>query len=111
MVASAPAWLGKAAVLAALGAAFVLLAPRGAAAECTCRYGGQSYALASCVCIATPEGPRMACCDKVLNNSSWTFSREICPIAGRGDAPVTTAELAALHPPAKVATARPRPPE
>jgi hypothetical protein len=23
----------------------------------------------------------MACCDQVLNNSSWTFAGDICPVA------------------------------
>ena len=49
--------------------------------NCTCRYGGQSYSLASCVCIETANGGRMACCGKVLNNSSWNFTDAVCPIA------------------------------
>lgn len=49
--------------------------------NCTCRYSGQSYSLASCVCIETANGGRMACCGKVLNNSSWNFTGAVCPIA------------------------------
>ena len=49
--------------------------------QCTCRYAGQSYALEACVCLATPGGARMACCGQVLNNSSWTFTGDGCPVA------------------------------
>jgi hypothetical protein len=49
--------------------------------QCTCRYAGQSFALETCVCLVTPEGARMACCDQVLNNSSWTFTGDTCPVA------------------------------
>ena len=55
--------------------------------NCTCRYAGQTYAVASCVCIVTPNGARMACCGKVLNNTSWKFMSDICPIAIGPDHP------------------------
>ena len=48
---------------------------------CTCRYAGQSYGLDACVCIVTSAGARLACCDLVLNNTSWTFKGAICPMA------------------------------
>ncbi len=72
-------WLLAAAVILGLSAA----APRDVRGEsnCTCRYAGQSYALETCVCIVTSSGARLACCDKVLNNTSWTFSSENCPLA------------------------------
>ena len=49
--------------------------------DCTCRYAGQSYQQGICVCIVTSNGMRRACCNKVLNNSSWNFKGDICPIA------------------------------
>lgn len=48
---------------------------------CTCRYAGQSYALDVCMCLVTPSGARMACCGQVLNNSSWNFTGDACPVA------------------------------
>lgn len=72
-----------------LGLAAALLVGLSAAAPgavrgeptCTCRYAGQSYAVNACVCIVTSSGARMACCAKVLNNSSWTFIGDVCPVA------------------------------
>lgn len=67
-----------------LGVALGLLAAADARAEppiCTCRYGGLSYQLGTCVCIVTPNGQQRACCNKVLNNTSWSFKGNICPIA------------------------------
>ena len=63
---------------------FALLAAAEAFAEtpaCTCRYAGQSYQQGTCACIVTSTGARRACCDKVLNNTSWSFKGETCPIA------------------------------
>lgn len=48
---------------------------------CTCRYAGQSYRMGTCACIVTSSGSRWACCDKVLNNTSWSFKGETCPVA------------------------------
>lgn len=55
--------------------------------NCTCRYAGQSYALDTCVCIVTPQGARMACCGMVVNNTSWTFTRNGCPVAAAPQSP------------------------
>lgn len=71
-------------LLACAGYAIVCLGPAGSVAEtqCTCRYAGQSYALGACVCIDLPVGGRQfACCGMVLNNTSWKFSDEGCPMA------------------------------
>ena len=65
--------------LALLAAADALAAEPPA---CTCRYAGQSYGQGTCVCIITSSGARRACCGKVLNNSSWKFKGETCPVAG-----------------------------
>lgn len=55
-----------------------------AAPKCTCRYAGQSYDQGTCVCMQTKDGARLTCCDLVLNNTSWTFSSDDCPIAFEG---------------------------
>ena len=68
-----------------------LLAAADARAEtpnCTCRYAGQSYLQGTCVCIVTSNGARRACCNKVLNNSSWNFKGETCPIASAPGQPL-----------------------
>lgn len=53
--------------------------------KCTCRYAGMSYDQNTCVCMATSSGVRMACCEKVLNNTSWSFKEDDCPIAAAPD--------------------------
>ena len=72
-------WLSMAAVILA----FTVGTPGAALGEidCTCRYGGQSYAQDACVCLMTPNGARLACCGKVLNNASWNFTGDMCPTA------------------------------
>ncbi len=84
-------WLPAAALVLGLSAA----APGTARGEsnCTCRYAGRSYGLETCVCIVTPSGPRMACCGLVLNNTSWTFTNQACPVAIAPD-PVPTQQVA-----------------
>ena len=49
--------------------------------KCTCRYANQDYNQGTCVCMQTREGARLTCCDLVLNNTSWTFTGDDCPIA------------------------------
>lgn len=66
--------------------------------NCVCRYAGQSYAQSTCVCIVTPDSARMACCDKVLNNSSWTFTGDGCPIAAVPDRSPTQSIAGRLRP-------------
>lgn len=61
--------------------------------DCTCRYRGVSYAVSSCVCIDTGEGPRLACCGIVLNNTSWSFTDQACPVTRR-DPPGGTGSVA-----------------
>lgn len=67
-----------------LGMAVGLLTAADARAEpnCTCWYAGQSFGLGTCVCIVTPNGARRACCNKVLNNTSWNFKDNTCAVAG-----------------------------
>ena len=53
--------------------------------NCTCRYAGQSFALSTCACIVMPNGVQRACCGMVLNNPSWNFTGDVCPVAGIPD--------------------------
>ncbi|MHA1569008.1 MAG: hypothetical protein ACTSXZ_06025 [Alphaproteobacteria bacterium] len=57
--------------------------PSGDAAQirCLCRYAGTTYEQAECACLPTPAGPRLACCGKVLNNSSWMFIGDACTLS------------------------------
>ena len=75
---------------------FLLAASAAAAAdpppaECTCRgRDGRAYALGERTCLATAEGPRLAECTMVLNNTSWRVSGRACPEARIQNAPATT---------------------
>lgn len=57
--------------------------PSGDAAQipCLCLYAGTTYEQAECACLPTPNGPRLACCGKVLNNSSWMFVGDACSLS------------------------------
>lgn len=80
-------------ILACLGLASLWLGVTETAAEprCTCRFAGQSYVVGTCVCMSPPGGePQRVCCGMVLNNTSWDFTGQSCPIAqGETAAPVT----------------------
>jgi len=64
-----------------LGVAFVCLGSADARAECKCRSVGAVVALGECICVTRADGAQWACCDMVLNNTSWTFTEEGCPLA------------------------------
>ncbi len=49
-----------------------------AQADCTCRAQGRNFDLGQAVCLTTPDGPRIATCGMVLNNSSWELSQSPC---------------------------------
>ncbi len=57
--------------------------PTGEAAQipCLCLFAGTTYEQAECACLPTPNGPRLACCGKVLNNSSWMFMGASCSLS------------------------------
>ncbi len=58
----------------AQGAGVVTVADGGSARggpDCTCRYFGVNYRLGETVCLRGPEGPRLARCSMVLNNTTW----------------------------------------
>jgi hypothetical protein len=59
-------------------AALVALLSTSVQADCTCRAQGRNFEQGQAVCLATPDGPRIATCSMVLNNSSWELSRSPC---------------------------------
>ncbi|NRG18879.1 hypothetical protein HPQ64_14395 [Rhizobiales bacterium] len=48
--------------------------------DCTCRYRGADYQLGDVVCLSGPNGPWLAQCQIVLNNTSWQRIETQCPI-------------------------------
>ena len=59
--------------------AAVLLAAGGpAAGECICRAPQLTAVVGQTVCLATPRGPQLARCEKVLNNTAWRFLARPC---------------------------------
>jgi hypothetical protein len=66
-----------------IGIATALLAggASSANADCTCRGPGVVAHHGETVCLHTPTGPRLARCEMMLNNSSWTFLPDPCPEA------------------------------
>lgn len=79
------AQIGRFVKLAAAGAAlFGLLIPATALSQsisCSCRHKGLDYNLGETICLKGPNGPRMATCSMVLNNTSWKFTEAPCPFA------------------------------
>lgn len=67
------------------------------AIDCTCRFRGTDYHVGEVVCLNGPDGPRLAQCQFVLNNTSWQRLEMQCPI-GALDVPD-------IDPPAKSAPA------
>jgi len=59
-------------------AALAALLNTSAQADCTCRAQGRNFEQGQAVCLATPNGPRIATCGMVLNNSSWELSQSPC---------------------------------
>lgn len=51
------------------------------AAPCTCRYKGNDYSVGDVICLKGPDGPQMAQCGYVLNNTSWNMTKAPCPTA------------------------------
>ncbi|HEX8663322.1 MAG TPA: hypothetical protein VF744_04765 [Beijerinckiaceae bacterium] len=48
-------------------------------ANCYCRAQGKTFAVGETACLRTGEGPRVAECGMVLNNTSWQFTARPCP--------------------------------
>ncbi len=55
--------------------------PLSAGENCTCRYEDADIAEGSTICMRSPGGSRMAKCVRVLNNTSWKFLEEPCPVS------------------------------
>lgn len=49
--------------------------------NCTCRYAGADFSLGSCTCITISGKSKLACCDMVINNTSWKFGEGTCPVS------------------------------
>lgn len=63
-----------------------------AGADCRCRGSdGTFFQQGELACIRTAKGPRLARCEMVLNNSSWTVVRDDCPEASASRAPLLPA--------------------
>lgn len=77
-------------VSALLAGAVVIGVADRAQANCTCRAEGRSFELGTTMCLKSPQGPRLARCEMALNNTSWRWLQEGCPVTGRV-APMTTA--------------------
>lgn len=62
---------------------FALMPANGMSAEavCSCVANGQTYQLGEIACFTLPNGQKRARCDRVLNNTSWTFLDDECPSA------------------------------
>jgi hypothetical protein len=54
-------------------------AQAGPHAECYCRAQGRMFAVGETACIRSAEGPRIAHCGMVLNNTSWRLTGQSCP--------------------------------
>lgn len=55
--------------------------------NCTCRFEGADYHLGDLVCLKSPDGPQLAQCGMVLNNTSWAFTGMGCTISMGENAP------------------------
>jgi hypothetical protein len=71
----------------ALTLCLIATAPTTAEADCTCIYAGGNVEHGQTACISTAKGKRLARCDKVLNNSSWTILDEACDIEQSSNVP------------------------
>ena len=60
-------------------------APGSKSTNCTCRFEGNNYHLGDIVCLKSPQGPQLAQCGMVLNNTSWSFTGMGCTISMRQD--------------------------
>jgi hypothetical protein len=76
-----------------------------AVADCRCRGSeGQTFGLGELACIKTAKGLRLARCEMVLNNSSWTVVRDDCPSARATPVPHLAAAAATRAAPPSAGT-------
>ncbi len=63
--------------------------------DCQCRSNGEFFVQGEHTCIKTSNGYRLARCDMVLNNTSWTIIGDSCPLTeldeGQQQTPLKTA--------------------
>ena len=64
--------------IAALAVTLPLPIAGTSAADCLCRANGSAFRQGQTTCLALPDGPRLARCEMVLNNSSWKILDETC---------------------------------
>jgi len=64
--------------IAALTALVSFPAAISAAGDCQCRANGQAFSQGETTCLLLPDGPRLARCEMVLNNTSWTLLDRAC---------------------------------
>ena len=57
------------------------IAQQASGKDCTCRFNGSDYHLGEIVCLRTNQGPQLAQCDMVLNNTSWSLTGRSCTIS------------------------------
>jgi len=69
--------------IAAMAALIATLDVRPAVADpdCTCRAQGRDFTLGQSVCLATPQGARIATRAMVLNNTSWQLTATPCVVS------------------------------
>src|SRR5262249_1606011 len=70
-------------VLASFAAIGAVSFAAAAEPKCACRAQGHSFELGQWACVRTPNGPRIAICVMVLNNTSWQISDTPCVSAAR----------------------------
>ena len=88
-----------------LAACFVAVATSSTLAgeDCTCRAaGGIEIPEGETICLKTASGSQLARCERVLNNTSWTFLNTPCPTARLSPIPAEPAAVAASATPDKV---------
>lgn len=92
-----PKSIARPTIYSGLAFAVWIFASAAALAEprCLCRYAAQLYDQGDCVCMTTSAGPRLACCGRVLNNSSWEFLANGCGVAH--NAVMGTQSVSTLH--------------
>ena len=47
--------------------------------DCSCRAQGRAFSVGETACLRSADGPRLAQCGMVLNNTSWRFTAQSCP--------------------------------
>jgi hypothetical protein len=62
--------------------------------DCECRAKGVVAFEGEVVCLSTPNGPRLARCEKILNNTSWRFLAQNCREKITNNSPATIQPVA-----------------